>query len=255
MVGGRRSERTRGPPLASATALASRGMSEALPAGPTVDRTRLLHTPSPDDLEHAARELASVAEAVDGVLAELGPGDDRQDAADADGATGLTPARLRRQATAIRDLARDGADAFAAAIERLAGAAAESERVVARAEVEVARLWQRVSADVSSRRAATEAFVARAQERAEDDAARILAEAHARADELVAGTEHLVAAWLDEEPAQAVAVPIAVPEPTAAPLAISDPPARKTGKERRRGRLCDLFRRRSRRGTAMPAGR
>ncbi|HWC10214.1 MAG TPA: hypothetical protein VG455_03235 [Acidimicrobiales bacterium] len=153
-------------------------------------------------------------------------------------------AHIGQRVGAVAGLLRDAAAAVAAADAHVAEARAEAARVADRAEEEVARLWRTVSADVATRRAATDAFVARAVERAERDADARLADASARADLLLARAEDLVAAWLDEANAEVARILAPVPAPppaaTVAPTG-SSPPRR----PRRRRRLRRLFRRRS----------
>jgi hypothetical protein len=209
--------------------------------GPRVDPDRLRPRP-PDggagDPSVGLLRLAPLGEALLAEVADAGMA--AAEAADADAAAPLAPARLRRQVAAVRGLVGDAVGALAVADARLAEARAEAVEVVARAEAEVSRLWRRVSADVAARRSATDAFVARAQERAERDAARVVADARARADELLAHTGDLVASWLEEptndvaEPAEALPVGRGLGAPPPAPLA-------------RRGLWRRLLRRRARR--------
>ena len=152
-------------------------------------------------------------------------------------------AHIGQRVGAVAGLLRDAAAAVAAADAHVAEARVEAARVADRAEEEVARLWRTVSADVATRRAATNAFVARAMERAEREADARLADASAKADLLLARAEDLVAAWLDEANAEVARILAPVPAPpreaTVAPTDSSPPrpPSRR--------RLRRLFRRRS----------
>ncbi len=143
-------------------------------------------------------------------------------------------ARIRQQVNAVAALLRDAADAVAAADADVASARAEASRV----DEEAARLWRTVSADVATRRAATDAFVARAVERAEREADAVLGDATAKADLLVARAEDLVATWLDEANAEVGRILASAPAPPSA-LAASA-----TGPSRPRSSLWRLFRRR-----------
>jgi hypothetical protein len=124
---------------------------------------------------------------------------------------------------AVAELLRDAARAVAAADAHVAGARAEAAQVAGRAEDDVARLWHTVSADVATRRAATDAFVARALERAKAEADAIVADAPERAALMVARAEELVAAWLDEANAEVARILESLPAgPVLTP--VPDPP-------------------------------
>jgi vacuolar-type H+-ATPase subunit H len=187
--------------------------------------------PSPDLLR-----LATLAHSLltDSLVSDNG------DPFGAGGAAPLAPVALRRRVSAVADLLRDAAEAGAAADAHVAAARAEAGRITVRAEADMARLWRTVSADVATRRAATDAFVARALERAEHEADAVVADASARADLLLARAEDLVAAWLDEANAEVARVldsapaPAAVTPPALAPVVVPD---------RSRRRLRRLFRR------------